>query len=70
MRWNRISFCKSLFWKELKMKDNVGSYDETLIKTILEAIDLVSDVLKMGSLEEDLRIKLAKWRTVAEDLVP
>lgn len=52
------------------MKDNVGSYDETLIKTILEAIDLVSDVLKMGSLEEDLRIKLAKWRTVAEDLVP
>jgi hypothetical protein len=50
--------------------DVVKTYDESLVKTILEAIDLVSEILKMGSVEEDLRIKLARWRADAEDLVP
>ena len=54
----------------LHLEDAVKNYDEQLVKSILEAIDLVSEVMKMGSVEEDLRIKLAKWRTVAEDLVP
>ena len=53
-----------------QLESAVTNYDDKLIKTILEAIDLIHEVLKLGTLDEDLRIKLAKWRAVAEDMVP